>query len=265
VFDAFGPKRLLRRREFVAASAWAHLTGEPGSIADATVTTMEAGTACNANSANGVTVGTFGSAATPSALSRDSSTSGPASFTVGSEQTRACVSRYGAQDLVGNVEEWTSDRVNCNDTSCAGTAGLGLDSGSNSGGYDLSEFRFDGSQGPGGSNTAYSWTLASKSYCASYLSRPLALPWVNGDVVSTVQQAFNLVTGAPPLLTSDQLHADTVSMNPDTLSAGVTRGVLNGGSYTSGDGAGRFYLNLNATSDTSTSSKIGFRCAIQAE
>lgn len=108
-------KRLMTRLEQVAMSAWR------SDLETNTITNLESGLllstnlSCNTMSATGLT---YSNGAVPTTGNEDTlpATLGSTLRTVqtGSTSTAACVSRYGAQDLIGNVREWTSDQFsNC--------------------------------------------------------------------------------------------------------------------------------------------------------
>lgn len=256
-----GTKRLLRRKELIALGAW-----EPTQT-DAEIDTLENGinldsTAhCNSNYASpqGMTTTdlsatnptlAYDNSAFPAGVNRDtlpgcrfgdcaSTASTFRSLRTGSLSTRNCVSRYGAQDVVGNVLEWASDQILCDGSTCAGLA-----SGANpidATNDDFAGVQFDGSQGPAVAGLFSSW---------SRIQFPLAVPIVNPSFVGDGIVAR----------TAAKLYGDNVWLN----TAASARGLLNGGSYGTSDLGGRFSLGL-ANAPTWTFNFFGSRCAISAE
>lgn len=108
-------KRLMTRLEQVAVSAWR------SDYEAEKITNLESGLllatslSCNTMSGTGLT---YSNGAVPTTGNEDTlpgtSNSNLRLVQTGSTATSACSSRYGAQDLVGNVREWTSDTFgNC--------------------------------------------------------------------------------------------------------------------------------------------------------
>lgn len=264
VTDAtYGTKRLLRRREFIAAAAWPYFTGDPDLLSDAQINALEAGSdhpgtfVCNSNTHNGVTAAAFNSASYE--LSRGVA-AGPESFVLGSTGTSACLSRSGAQDFVGNVWEWTSDQLGTFSTG-AGTVS-GVASSLDSGNTDWSVLLFDGTLNPGGTGEVMIGPLYN------YFS--FLVPWGLPAVFSPPSAAGAYAVG----LGATNFSANYLHSNQFDLSAtsGTTRAALSGGSATSGitngtssQAAGVFTVDLNHDQTGSISSAIGFRCALSAE
>jgi hypothetical protein len=259
-------KRLLTRKEQLMVAAW------DGSLADATIDTMEIGlnlhSSNNCNSSYASPQGNnntdisgivgqnrlgFTNTVTPNMSVNPDTLPGCLhvdcvgdttltelirSVRTGSSATSACVSRYGAQDLVGNVWEWTSDQISCNGTTCSGTSGGSADSGN----IDFGGLTFDGSTEAPVADTTF--TAYGK------IRFPLGIPVLSsfaGDGTTS--------------LTAAQLHGDRFYIS--NAGAGA-RGALAGGSWGNGSGSGRFALNL-VYGPTYTYRYIGFRCALPAE
>lgn len=257
----YGKKRLLRKREFIAAAAWPTNTGEYGYISDIAAAGVEAGSdhsvaagtfRCASDNASGITPQTFN---TPGyELYRDA-TYGPAGyygFTIGSQGTKNCVSRFGAQDMVGNVYEWLSDQLGtCNSTThiCTGVTST-LDNGN----IDLNNFKFDGTQGPGGSNLTL-WTFESN--VGQYFSTPLGLPLLNSDGGNA------MLIGSD--INSVKLHNDIFYLFTDnTNGSPVARGLAAGFMYGYTVQSGRWATSFSVE-PAYASPSIGFRCALPAE
>lgn len=265
----YGAKRLLRRREFIAAAAFAKFPGEPNYLDDTTISTLEAGSTtgahsslyqCNSNSHYGITAGGFRT----THLAGDS-TDAVKSFNIGSLETSNCVSRFGAQDMVGNNWEWNSDQIYCNYNSTAITTPyylaaytcLGvissIDNGNGySASFDVNGFMFDGTTGPGGSSTVTEWNLPDGSFSASYFNVPMGLPLLTTDNGNALSISSN----------SSLLHGDRyfIYTNNNTN----LRAVHSGGSSAYQTGSGRWAARWAYGTDYSLNS-IGFRCALPAE
>lgn len=106
-------KRLMTRMEQIAATGWR------SDIETNTITNYESGLllstnlSCNTMSGTGLT---YSNGAVPTTGNEDTL---PATLTstlrtvqTASNSTAGCVSRYGVQDLIGNVREWSSDQFN---------------------------------------------------------------------------------------------------------------------------------------------------------
>jgi hypothetical protein len=260
--NGYGAKRLLRRREFIAAAAWPSLSGEPNAMDNTTLRALESpsagnhagGTfACNTDVHNGIANAAFNS---PSyELSRNTA-AGPDSFTIGSTGTKNCVSRFGLQDHIGNVWQWTSDQLVCDPSSTKVCSGIksALDSGNGYGsGFDLNGFKFDGIQGPGGvSFNVSTWTIANGNFNAANFNTALGLPLVGNDYGNALS-----VSSFSANLRDDQFVLDNSS-------GGTSRGMLSGGTWNSGANAGR-WLGRFALDPSTYFDSIGFRCALAAE
>ncbi|MGK5084836.1 hypothetical protein WDW37_16230 [Bdellovibrionota bacterium FG-1] len=263
----YGAKRLLRRREQIVASAWPSITGEPHAVNDSEINYLEGGMnhpithACNSNIHYGVSaVGkTFNDSGYELARS---AASGPESFVIGSTSTANCISRFGAQDMAGNVLQWISDQLGtcaAATHSCAGATSL-LDSGNT----DLSGFMFDGlgggtgNHGPGGGAAAVTaWQLSLGTFSSTYFSVPLGLPLVGNDSGNAVTTSNFGSVGA-------KFHSNYISLNTDVATGVPARGAYVGGHWSYGSYNGRFTLmvgNIPTTAD----SGIGIRCGLPAE
>ena len=254
-----GVKRLLKHREQVLVGAW------DSSLADATIDTMENGTNldtthyCNSNYASpqgNTTTDISGSNASiaydnlalptakdtlPGCRFGDcaSTASTIRSLRTGSSATSACVSSYGAQDVVGNVWEWSSDQLSCTGAACTGVSAASNTADTTN--DDFTGLAFDGTQGPTTSNYFTNFT--------GNIQFPIGIPIAGGAFAGDGTVAR----------TATQFHNDYFWIS---VAAG-TRGAFAGGSWNAGS-SGRFALHLNyAPSNTVTT--LGFRCALPAE
>lgn len=220
-----GNKRLLSRKESIAASGWdASLTDLQIASLEFDPTTLATANQCNTNSASGLV---FDELAVPGdhetvpwllSTSRES-------LRTGSNSTSNCVSRYGAQDMIGNVWEWNSDQV---------IDGLGVVS-SVDGTND-----WDGWNATGYSNNSF-FNIGSDFLPA------LGIPWPSS------------ASGTIPNSSWDNIHSDKISI----VTTG-SRGALFGGYWNFNSGAGRFGLSLSDTI-TYASGVVGGRCSLPAD
>lgn len=257
----YGKKRLLRKREFIAASAWPTSIGEYGYISDVAAAGVEAGSdhstsagtfRCNSDNASGITLQTFNTSGYE--LYRDV-TYGPSTlygFTIGSQGTKNCISRFGAQDMIGNVYEWLSDQLGT--CSAASHTCTGITSTLDNGNTDLNNFQFDGSQGPGGTSLTY-WTFESN--VGQYFSTPLGLPLMNSDGGNALLIGTSINS---LMLRTDRIDLYTDSGNGSPVARGLVAGLV----YGYGSAAGRWAVSYS-NNPTIGNSTIGFRCALPAE
>jgi len=179
--------------------------------------------------------------------------SGEKKIRTGSTSTQNCKSRYGIQDLVGNVQEWNSDRCSvsgntCLDTTAADTSNTDL----GTPGYD-----FDGSAVDGPGNSALEdFTFASESNSATHFYVPIGLPVIglgNGSVA--------IDSASFP---STEFHNDIYDLNFGTISGTV--GIVSGGhsdyNTDQGDGADAGRWSFELLTITATNKDTGFRCQI---
>jgi hypothetical protein len=198
-------------------------------------------------------------------LSRDtSSNGGPDSFVIGSVGTSNCVSRFGLQDAVGNVFQWTSDQLgtcSSGSHSCSGITSV-LDSGNT----DWNGFEFNGTQGPGGGASAWNeWNFNSPptqgGVTPLYFSAPLGLPLVGTDGGNALQ----IGGSSAPSISAAKFHGEHFWLYTDNGNdSPVARGSLAGGLWNFGSSSGRFALYLGFT-PSSSGSAFGFRCALPAQ
>lgn len=181
----------------------------------------------------------------------------PAStFETGSKiSTNLCQSRYGIQDMVGNVQEWVSDHVTC--SSSQGDTCVGVVNTLDADNTEMVGFAFDGFQGPGNRTyagdptwTTNTWEIDSvnrngTTYFNPLLGLPLMANDLGGSIFIDDWKNENL------------FHRDRISMS--SLSAG-SKGLYVGGAYFNGTVSGRWYSHL--TNITSTANHMGARCGV---
>jgi hypothetical protein len=253
-------ERLLTRPEFIAAAAW-----DTTSLTDASITAMETGADlsssnkfCNSSSAAGLTVSddlnlpTVDTDTLPS-----TTTSTHRTLVTGSSTTAQCRSRYGIQDLVGNVREFNSDTVTCaTSVDCTATTStsLILPSYTNQWSSFPALTLYITSTYMNMTNAPFtSWRIATAANGYSWMLLPYGLPISsNGPFDYTT---INGTTGNK--ISSAQLHDDAINFNTAAL-AGISGVVTSGGSFSNGTEGGRWSMEWIPT--TTSDSKTGFRC-----
>ena len=252
-------KRLLRHSEQIKAAAW------PASFSDATITAYQNGTNlnttgyCNSNSGSGLT---YDALNPPADLETISGTlaSGIKSVRTGSTSTKNCVSRYGIQDLVGNVWTWNSDQLNT--CSSATHSCQGMTSQLDTANTDWNGFNFDGTAGPGGvgGGTINGFTFSSMSFSSTQFQVVLGLPMVAAAASSWDYLAIGAGVGQ---FNSAKFHGDYLYLYTDNGNGSPARGSFAGGSWSGGSLSGRFTLHLYY-SPAGAYDDIGLRCALPA-
>lgn len=295
--------RLPSRKEQVAYSEWDKVT-----VPDSTANTREGGLSmnsnskCNTASANGLET-FYTDSVTPNVSNLYSIpgtfSSGIRSMMTGSDETKLCVSKYGVQDSIGNVTEFSSDRMFCDSFLCGGI-GFG-DTGYI--GHGDSDYRpvsgnngnflnyiFNSESGPcvetGGEGTGCdgylgTWIISAKINDASRFFIPMGLPGVaTVPVAVSGDYAFNFFEqiGISSGITSTQLHNDTIIANQaqidktsntandiGALEFGLGS-VMTGGSYLHSNGAGTYHMEQIPFYDATQNSRVdvGFRCVAPA-
>ncbi len=289
------------KKEYIAYSA------APFAMTDALVTDLEQGfslnvqSRCNSANANGIDTA-FNDSPIPSTSFIYSlpgtASSGIRSIYTGSVKwannfsTETCSSRYGIQDVYGNVAEWVKDKMTCNAANyiCTSVAGA---SGTELGRYDFSSgtytntpsnpYAFDNVVGPFNDISANSipdagdgfldnWDFRNELYGAGKFSFPMGMPIFvdinSGVLASSVALPFLLDIGPTAGITTSQLHEDGLIVNGAAINNSGSNPTqigtfAQGGSYLSGNRSGRYSSEL--VPDATALSKrpdIGFRCIL---
>ncbi len=263
-YDAVGAdynKNLLTRKFQIAATAWGT------SLTDTDIDIYEMGesldtsSACNTKLSDGLT---FIDSELPPSSYIDTlpgtNVSGVKVLRTGSTATSSCQTRFGLQDMIGNVREWAFDRIDCTGSTIQCAATTGIDAATNTWTYDLggSTYAFDGTNGPGGiaATDLTSWSVSNGvAFDAEYFYLPVGLP-----ADSAIFGTDSVIEIGGSLQLSD-LHADYVTIN---ATDNTVKGLTFGGDTTSGNKAGRYNLYFNTSTDI-TNSTIGFRCMIEID
>jgi len=281
------------RKDQMAYSEWDF---DDSSINDSVVLNYEVGLSlnvdskCNSTSASGLT-GYFSDSESPDINSLftipGTNSSGIRTLINGSDKTKSCQSKYGVQDAIGNVSEWTVERMvcadanNCNALVSTDPLALTLDNDmapSVASAYDVWRIGFNGANllGPcGDSNSPCAtpltdWTIDTLSFKGSRIAIPMGLlvassfqPGTSGlenDPVAPYMKMLNNSSG----LTSSQTHKDTVVYNTTTINADANNcgGMVTGGSYLTGTGAGVYHHEFIPCTTASANKRVdvGFRC-----
>ena len=251
-------KRLLRLKELRAAAAWSRESvPSPYSSADEWIDNVEKSSfvigdpygrigKCNTNNFKSSLT-----AANREFLSSFSIHRG--AFETGSKiATIDCQSRYGIQDLVGNLQEVVSDEINCPD----GLSCYGQSSTIDPDNTDMNGFAFNGVQGPGGSASVGSWGFHFAPHGSNYFNSVLGIPLRTNEsgAVHTNTMGYNFFHG-------DFIYLDTDNVNTEGNPIGNLRYLFTGGFWSFGESgqSGRWTSVFNLDSN-SWGGHMGARC-----
>jgi hypothetical protein len=261
--------RLLRHKEFIAGAAWRASNWEapaagPSLIygSGVTIDVMENGTTannyCNSNFKGG-NLGVYNSsddnypgASTNIRAQRTGSN--------GTNSTKDCQSRYGMQDMVGNVWEWNSDQIQCSAASCTSNIIPTIDI-PNANILKNGDGNFIDFATPGTAASVGNTTLMNTF---NYFSIPLGLPLnCTGGACVTATDDNTLISGKTTAGGGLATH-NGFPLNGDAfwiILGVVPRGAITGGAWSYASQSGRFTLALSvAPSDANY--HIGARCAV---
>jgi hypothetical protein len=254
-------KRLITRKEFIAAAAW------PTSLSENSIYYTEIGGNlsndfdCNSSSGSGLT---FTNGQVPPSASADTLPGNIVSLVrsvrSGSNATQNCRSKYGVQDLIGNLAEWSVEEIQCSSNQHCDTQTP------SSFGFSTNTYNFDGLTGPmldsdnddieDSSGIFSNWLFESGLNDSSKMFFPVGLP-ADHDVITGVDMIPDFMISYS--IANQALHGDSVRMNADAIFASGNNGAMtNGGHYSSGYESGRYSLEFKNKNSQDT--KIGFRC-----
>jgi hypothetical protein len=197
------------------------------------------------------------------------------SVPVGSSlSTEACVSRYGLQDVYGNVSEWVIERFICASNECGSATfvdgsplsdlivnhvdptfvdNMIIDSPN----YAVGDYGFDGVLGPCRDidsdgvcdATMTEWAIQDKNHGASFMSFPMGLPIHNSfvfDFPSDLISTSALEIGPTSGITNSQLKNDAFILNTAAIEQASTSigSMATGGGYKDERASGRYTFEL---------------------
>lgn len=265
--------KLPSRKEQVAFSQWDY-SAISATDKDSVILALETGLSlnsqskCNSSNASGIE-SSYSDVSVPSSAAYFSLpgtlTSNIRSVVTGSSETASCTSLFGVQDAVGNVAEWTVDRITCADmSSCTvptatatpttpsnqrlADANVGdtiSSDATESGIYD--RWALDGVKGPcndasGGDDVCDSnigsWSIETEPYAAGRMFVPVGLV-AHRDFLADNPTSTSDMLELGTVIDHDLLHDDVVSINSKYIygSTNECGGLAYGGSY-DGDGTG---------------------------
>lgn len=191
-----------------------------------------------------------------------------------SKSTESCKSRYGVQDIFGNVTEWTTDQMSCAAKVCSATGTSSMSNFDFDPGAGTKLYAFDHVTGPYSDVNAdgvevtdpyiTDWLFADEFYEAGKFSLPTSMP-ISNNILTNVNTlgspaiAFLLDIGPSSGITNSRLHDDGFVLKGDDLDGG-TGSMTAGGSYIAGSWAGRWFTEVLPT--TYKAEDVGFRCIV---
>jgi hypothetical protein len=257
------------RKEQLSYSLW------DDTLNDSSINTLEIGqalnqtSACNSLTAAGLSAG-YNDLDKPDSSNYYSlpgtSTSAIRSLATGSSQTESCVSAFGVQDMVGNVAEWTRDRMTCATlstcsapTTIAGAAQTDYQSSDGTdpyGAWQIDGTRFpclDAFNSDGVCDISISsQTIESEYNSAGLFHTPMGLPF-DVDAPSTYVTDIDVLTLGNDI-NHAKLHDDVINFNQDYIYAEAsTCGAFVGGGHYDGSSTGAGVWNLEAYPCSATS------------
>lgn len=252
-------KRLLRQKEWRAAAAWSRESfPSPYTSIDEWIDYVEKSSFLSGDSLGRTgKCNTNGNKSNLTATDRDFMSNFEThdkSFETGSKiATVDCQSRYGIQDMVGNLQEMTSDEIDCPD----GLSCYGLTSTLDANNTDMNGFSFDGVQAPGGS-AVDSWGLEFGTYGSAYFNPVLGLPLKTNESGS-----IKTSTAGATFFHTDFMYLDTDNINSSGNAIGSSRFLFAGGYWSYGESgqSGRWSSVFNLDSN-SWGGHMGSRCMV---
>jgi hypothetical protein len=246
-------KRLPTRSEQLIAAAWpSHLSVDDINFRESNSNLLSSTGSCNTNQATGVSFNDQSNSSDPEAIASTFSST-RRTIRTGGYLTQACSSTFGVQDLVGNVSEWTSDRLSSCDTATYTCFGAALTVDGNPSMF--ASVLFNGVDAPGGQIVGTMDIPSLRNLGAYRMNVPLGIPVVGGlDSVSTSYGGsdFDL----------NRVNGDRFRLENSSFS-GLARAVVGGGDSTMNSLAGRYAVDF-FTQPSEISPNVGFRCVQSA-
>jgi hypothetical protein len=259
--------KLPSRKEQIAFSQWDY-SAISSSNKDSVILSLETGLSlnsqskCNSSNASGIST-SYSDVSVPSSADYFSLpgtyTSGIRSVVTGSSETASCVSLFGVQDAVGNVAEWTVDRLVCDSMStCTVPNGADVEKLTDASDSDTissdgteavlyDRWALDGLKGPcndasGGDGVCDSnigsWSIETEAFAAGRMFVPVGLV-AHRDFLADNPTSVSDMLELGTVIDHDMLHDDVIRINSKYLYAGTNQcgGLAYGGGY-AGDGTG---------------------------
>jgi hypothetical protein len=224
------------RKDQIIYSAWGQDQDDFDIATYETGLNINSSSKCNTSSANGLT-GSYTDVSIPNSAALfslpGSASSGirsiyTSSTSDGQPLTPTCTSRYGVQDVVGNVSEWVAESFNCTSTTCdsanllAGRYNLTV-----GGGDPFASYKLDGSRGPcvdadadGYCDSFFTdWAFDDEVFGANYMNLALGIPmhlnWATTYGGSSDVDEYFYEIGPTNGITTGQLHDDGIEFGLD--------------------------------------------------
>ncbi len=252
-------KRLLRRAEFMLASKWPEQRSSIGTLESGT---LDQHSACNSNSRGfGLTTWSLNDNRYPGGNTSDSYAVITGSS--GNYSTSQCLSKYGIQDLIGNVWEWNTDQVQ--NISVASVFQYGTSDPAQITGIvlDPTNQNLFLKNGDGTyvqfSPTDIAPSTTTTMTSANYLNLTLGMPLnCNGGTCAS-QTDDNTIFSAKSI----GADINNYPTNGDKFTYNIFGkiGGYSGGSWQNTTESGRF--NYSLTTFTTGSKQVGFRCIVE--
>ncbi len=265
--------RLPSRKQQITYSIWDSSLSTNVINARETGLSLNSSSKCNTSKANGLEVGFFdvdipdsnNFYSLPGNYSSDIR-----SLITGSDKTIACNSNFAVQDTIGNVSEWSSDRITCSLSECDSViSGNSLsltnlttnDFRPGTGSDDFSRWNLDGETGPCASSNGtdcdgilLNWIISDENYGAGSFFVPMGLPAYTDFLIDnpdSVVIPYMLEIGPTSGILSANLHQDKATINSHHILAESSRcgAISSGGNYRDENAAGIWNLSIKPCND----------------
>lgn len=259
----YGSKRLARQREMIAGGSWT--SWQTNTVLEATQAGSNPASPlfqCNSSTHNGVSLGPISSYGQIGYYLAGITGGNVQSFTIGSANTSSCASQFGVQDIVGNVEEWTSDQISCDSTT---NRCVGLTSSLDQGNRDILSLVFQNGTAGAGPFVDYTFTknAGTSSPCVEDGGQDATFNYQLGLNIRNSNLVDSTGTGSMGMYQCT-IPPDKFSLSIVPASGTTIRGLRAGGRWDDQGDAGVFRANFNALT-TDRDVGAGFRCVLPAQ